>query len=449
MATGFPCAILSFRLIVIVKPIQTMRNTILPILLAILALAPLSHAQQNIIVGNGGQFQSNPPFTSWPTVGRLNAVASPITYSSYDTIFQDQSIQDAAYISSNTIAIATTARLSTYATSTAAPLVRAIQSQPIPGINKVANVDGNIWVSRGFGTPAGGEYLLIFDEFLNLIDSVSLPNEATNILSLRVGLASVSVPGGFMSGSGYVAIINTNSNTVLHLVNLGTSGKGLGFQTLKGDSILALATGGFGADTSYLHVINSTTGLLTSSHPVTPAITRMVKQEFGTPDSIAFFTSSNQLRKASLKDWGPNLITNSTLVRTMGSPASLLFGPSFIAASVTDYISYGSVLLLNNNGTLIDSVPVGISPEVLLFERPLVSNRSKIRTLLQVYPNPASSQLNISGLTTAVHYQIINTVGQTVASSSTKGNIDISQLTPGHYQIFIPSLSQRSAFIKQ
>lgn len=52
---------------------------------------------------------------------------------------------------------------------------------------------------------------------------------------------------------------------------------------------------------------------------------------------------------------------------------------------------------------------------------------------LAAYPNPATSILNISNLVKETEYTVLNNLGQTVASGTTNGTIDVTTIIPGVY----------------
>lgn len=69
---------------------------------------------------------------------------------------------------------------------------------------------------------------------------------------------------------------------------------------------------------------------------------------------------------------------------------------------------------------------------------------------LQVSPNPASSFVQISGLTASERYSIVNSLGQIVESGNVvnNGQINVSNLDSGFYNILFKNTQSSSTFVK-
>ena len=85
------------------------------------------------------------------------------------------------------------------------------------------------------------------------------------------------------------------------------------------------------------------------------------------------------------------------------------------------------------------------------------SNTSSIKSLetqelLKLYPNPVSNYLEVSwAINKQVGYQVINTLGQAVATGNLQfgiNSIDISDLALGQYCLVLSDQNLRKTFIK-
>jgi hypothetical protein len=96
-----------------------------------------------------------------------------------------------------------------------------------------------------------------------------------------------------------------------------------------------------------------------------------------------------------------------------------------------------AVELSNNDGCKDTSA-------CLIVKKNSRENLNKNRLNISVYPNPASHELNFSGIEGSFDFQILNVVGQQVLSGTANlGNIQF-QLTPGMYFIAVSQNGQSS-----
>jgi len=63
-----------------------------------------------------------------------------------------------------------------------------------------------------------------------------------------------------------------------------------------------------------------------------------------------------------------------------------------------------------------------------------------------LYPNPATSQLQITGLKTATNYTISSMIGAKLQSGTTAGSIDITKLPTGVYTIGLLEGTRKETF---
>ncbi len=77
-----------------------------------------------------------------------------------------------------------------------------------------------------------------------------------------------------------------------------------------------------------------------------------------------------------------------------------------------------------------------------LFDLSVQANLAETLSL-EVFPNPASSFLQIQGVSGTSNVELLDLLGRTVLSSEINGNgkFDVSQLQPGRYEAIIHSSS--------
>src|ERR1051325_6322663 len=126
-------------------------------------------------------------------------------------------------------------------------------------------------------------------------------------------------------------------------------------------------------------------------------------------------------------------VTPPSLPATINAEASLDIPLSFTpkntgnkTSSFTVTYSDGSKTVVNLQGLAV--VGEGVAPNAAASK-------------FELYPNPASTMLDVQGLTSPATYEIADVLGRTVAigSVSATQHIDISNLLPGRYNVTVKS----------
>jgi hypothetical protein len=120
-----------------------------------------------------------------------------------------------------------------------------------------------------------------------------------------------------------------------------------------------------------------------------------------------------------------------------------------IYAGVTDSISFGKIMIYDQQGIPIDSFETSIVPCNIMLSYDTISTGIKtIQSIpkLQLFPNPASSKINIAGYDGISQVEIWN--GINLVYSCYTSSIDISSLSAGVYFVryhneFIPFLKMQ------
>ncbi len=106
-------------------------------------------------------------------------------------------------------------------------------------------------------------------------------------------------------------------------------------------------------------------------------------------------------------------------------------GYGLLSAYTTDNSTGG--VIYKYSGNIFQYKPTTINPM-----------DSKLQWVL--YPNPATSQLQITGLKTATNYTIRSMIGQNLQSGNTLGSIDIASLPSGIYNLILQNSTRKEAF---
>jgi len=102
-------------------------------------------------------------------------------------------------------------------------------------------------------------------------------------------------------------------------------------------------------------------------------------------------------------------------------------------ASSTDFFSYGRVYIYDSNTDEVSNFNVGISPGTIVFDVRTSVGVNELQTSFDVYPNPTTSELNISS---NLEGKVIvsNYLGQEILVTKSK-QLNLSGLSAGTYTI--------------
>jgi hypothetical protein len=365
------------------------------ITLSIVALAsglifnPESTKAQNylnqVIVANGGVFESAAPYNDRATIASYNPTTN--TYVVFDTI-QVESVQDVV-IDTNYAYLAAQDSIVKYNLTT-------LQREAIayfPNIKKL-EVQGNyLLVGKYYGS---GDYFAVYNKTnLQPIFSSSQITETVNGMAILgdsiyvahnlKGTIDLYPPFGVYADSiGKLAVFHLPSQTFARHITLGENAAGAGKTFVHNNAVYTICK-----KTGYLFKYTPTTNQIDSFN-------------IGVNNFLQFH---NGILYADFPTGigAYNLNTNTMLP----SPA-FVFG--FVAGTYdyissnfyftnTDYASFGKLSKVNNNGNVIDTVNVGISCEAIALQ--YLSNTSntelaKAELKSNVFPNPFTNFVNVT-----------------------------------------------------
>ncbi len=394
---------------------------------AVLSATALS-AQQAIIV-NGGQY-GNPN-------NNVNLVSYDIktdVYTTIDTI-HTQSVQT-LLVEGNVAYIAAQDSIVSYDLNTN----RRIAAAPFNGLStKALSIYNNkLLVGNWYGKTTDNLYA--FDKStLVLIDSVSqITKGVSNMLVHNDSLyiAQNYTSSGFTDSAGYISVVDLNSMNFVRNITFSNNGEGLGFLVKN-----TAETGFLGINTNSIVQYDFTTRTISSS----PSIFRLSAgaAKYARKGDTLFLQVNDNIGSISLSS-GNIIDTNIVAYRPTSFTVDTL--SNTIYATSTDFFSYREGKVFDQNGTELDTLIVGYSPEIVqiyygnvtstdYFEKELMS--------FSVFPNPASNQviidLNTFKPASYIALKIIDISGKIVQeknfSSMNVFSLAIDNLTSGIYLI--------------
>jgi hypothetical protein len=409
------------------------------ILLVVLCVAGLNSflpAQDNttvpqVVIANGGRFETNPPYFDYVTVGYYNPTTQ--VYTIFDTIYT-QSVQD-VLISDHFAYVAAQDSLVKYDLDTHQRLATVADS----GMVKLGLAGDKLVVTKGF--PVVRFFVEILDAanltVSSLIDNIS--GDCGTAIATNDSLY-VAVNGGYLGTEGKLAVISTTSWTVIHEVNFGPDA--VGIWNLYG-------WGG------YIYTVNVTPGGISGIGSITKFnqfdetfSTHILDVTVGNGVGIMgslLYTGFNY--GIGSYDLNTDQIADTVIVRDPGSANHIYYLATALDwvnnefyLNVGNYTNPGKCVITTIAGDSLTSFSDGISSNALAIEfyTPAGIHNGNAEPAILTFP--VNGWLNITFNNTMQNYgmTILDITGRTIYSSELKGTektlkVNTSGFSPGVY----------------
>jgi len=431
-------------------------SVILMVVLFIMGLNSLLTAQDNttvpqVIIGNGGRFESGPPYYDYVTMASYDPASH--TYILFDTIYT-QSVQD-ILVTGHYAYVAAQDSIVKYDLNTLQRLAIVADS----GMDKLGLFGDKLIVSKGF--PVKRFFVEILDAntlaLFSLIDNIS--GDCAGVLATSDSVY-VAVNGGYQGTEGKIAVINPTSWTLSHEINFGT------------DAVGIWSLFGYGG---FIYSVNSTpggslVGSITQCDIGTETFTNfilnvVVGYGIGIQGTLLYAIFNNGIGSYDLNT---NLIADTVVVRDPGLAHHI-----YIMAAALDYVNNDFYLNVGNytangkgvettiQGDSITAFNEGISANVIGIEFLTpegISSGTSQNDIVKLSPNPVNNSLKVSfkDQEEPRSIKILDVTGQTIYTSDLRGNeksviINTSSFPPGVYFLSLNTNNGTSTkkFIKQ
>jgi len=396
-------------------------------LLAVSVMEAQTFVVKQVFVGSGGNFSDPDDFVEIssydPMGGQSFAFGSILTQSVQDMLVEGNFLYVAAQDSIAKFNIETYNRV-------------AIASAP--GVNKLATYDNKLIAT--FAYPNTSDFLKVYYadnlDFLMTIDGIS--DEAAGMLVVDNALY-VAVPGGWMSTTGKIALVDLNELTLLKEVDMGTNAAGIFDLYLYDDQIYSVNKSAWGV----------TSGYVTKTNIFLSQFTHTL-YDYGLGHGTClhngqlFVQMNNGIGQIDLADMS---LVNSSVVSPFEmsiAAAAMDTVNSLFYITTTDYASVGEGLIFNQQGENVGSFDAGISPEAIAIDYRSTEGIGEYLTSLSIdaMPNPAgeSCQLSFPHELADADWKITDLRGAAVRSGHLSGNqnelsIDVSTWPSGIYVV--------------
>mgnify|MGYP003998744985 FL=1 len=419
-------------------------NYILKLVLVLLISANINAQNwylNQVLVGSGGNF-SDPD--------------NHVTISSYNTINQitsdfgsilTQSIQDIIIVD-NYAYIAAQDSIAKYDIDSYEKL--AITSAI--GVNKLHMANNKLVAS--FQYPEIDNFIKIYEiHNLDLISSISeVSGEAAGLTSID-NFIYAAVNGGWAGTGGKIAIIDIHDLSFIQEVNLDSLGKGIKDLFVHENQVLSVNATPWGGTTGHISVIDQY-GSISNSYMIPATIGSLV----GVKNNMIYTVMNNGIGSIDMETM--TIVDESVIDQPplTISCAKLDTLNNEFYVSTTNYSSMGEGTIFDLNGFQIGSYTAEISPDAMAFDYRDNSNINEAELYLtNIYPNPASSKINVQTQIDDVKSVIVvDNLGRIIYENSGSNfknliSIDISSFNSGIYTLRLTNNVgvSSSKFIKQ
>lgn len=430
---------------------------ILMIIFVSMGVNSLLPAQDNttvpqVIIANGGRYETNPPYFDYVTVASYNT--STHAYTVFNTIYT-QSVQD-ILITGHYAYVAAQDSIIKYDLNTYQRVAAVADS----GMVKLGIYNDKLIVTKGF--PVKRFFVEVLDAgtlaLYSFVDNIT--GDCGGVIAANDSVY-VAVNGGYLGTEGKLAVISTSTWTVTHEINFGADAVGIWDLFGYGGYIYSInvTPGGF-----------SNVGSITKLDQINETFTNnilgvIVGNGIGIEGTLLYVGFNNGIGSYDLDN---DAIADTIIVRDPGSANHV-----FILAAALDYVNNDFYINIGNYsanglgvvttilGDSLTSFNEGISANALAIEflTPVGIPPGNTRDeMVALSPNPVNSWLKVSfnGREETRAITISDITGRTIYSSELKGNersvkVNTSSFPPGVYFLSLNTNNQNIAkkFIKQ
>ena len=306
---------------------------------------------------------------------------------------------------------------------------------PAFGIRKLARWNNLLLFSTGVNGDPGARFIAYNVntwQFAFAIPGIS--GECEGIV-VHGDTAYVAVPGSFGSPTGSIALIDLNAGSLMTEISLDTMGRGIDRMYVSGGKIWAVNSIAYA----------NPWGIVTELDPTTRSMVHH-RVELNTQHSPGLHNNLLYLRRGEgVFAFDPNTGTVVDSLFIAGNFAGGVIDTvnSEFYLTETDYFSYGTLRRFNAQGMLLDSLPIGISPEVMAidYRLPVAIEDAAETGKMQLWPVPTRDVLNLALPKPAAAFTVTLTdiQGRTLIQNSYRhtatASLNVSELPSGMYLV--------------
>ena len=386
-----------------------------------------SYVNQAIILNEGYFDYTNNVIVEPVTIGTYNPTTQ--VYSVVDTL-ENMRFGSDIVISGNYYYVAADTKIFKMDLSTH----QEVANVSCPGVRNLGIYQNKLVATRGEYQITYDSYLHVYDAsnltLIQAIDTVAGPKWASQNILMDGSTAYIAVNNGYEWGNekGFVGKLDLSTLTYGNEIDLGPDGKNPDNLMKSGDFLYTVNNKDWsGASVSKITLLNPSAETVNLASAGTGCGTSALVAE-NIVYQVSGETTLNVFDYAAMNNVGPVAgIDLSFYELAFDEVNDLLY------ASSTDFFSYGRVYIYDSNTDEVSNFNVGISPGTIVFDVRTSVGVNELQTSFDVYPNPTTSELNISS---NLEGKVIvsNYLGQEILVTESK-QLNLSGLSAGTYTI--------------
>ena len=376
----------------------------------ILVQAQKTTTVRQVIIANGGKFESVPPFTDYVTIESYDVSTLAVTV--FNTIYT-QSVQD-VLISGNHAYVTAQDSVVLYNIDNYQRLAAVRDS----GVNKMALYNDKLIVTKQY--PIGRFRVEVLNAnnlgLLAFVDGIHGDCEGVAVYGDR---AFVAVDSGYAGVEGRLAIINTTNWTLDTIINFGSSAIGIYSIYSYGGYIYCVNRTPYGGGN-----IGSITQFEPSTNSfVTNTMAVNIGPGYGIGGNLLYLGMNKSIGSYNLDT---QAIVDTTIINYFESSGNIELhsaGVDYINnkfyTNVGNRTTFGVGVVFSLAGDSLTSYATGINADACAidFRNPTgVDNTVSVKDAISVYPNPANDfiGINLSSNATLKEIKILDLTGRTI-----------------------------------
>jgi hypothetical protein len=397
-----------------------------------------SYVNQAIILNEGYYDYTNSVIIEPVTIGSYNP--STQVYSIVDTL-ENMRFGSDIVIAGNYYYVAADTKIFKMDLNTH----QEVASVSCPGVRNLGIYQNKLVATRGEYETTFDSYLHVYDAsnltLIQAIDTVAGPKWAAQNIVMDGAVAYIAVNNGYVWGSekGIVGKLDLSTLTYGNEIDLGPDGKNPDNLMKSGDFLYTVNNKDWsGASVSKISLLNTSAETVNLASAGTGCGTSALVNE-NIVYQVSGETTLNEFNYAAMNNVGPVAGINLSFYELANDDVNNL-----LYASSTDFFSYGRVYIYDSNNDEVTNFIVGTSPGTIVFDVRASVGVNELTTSFNVFPNPASTELNIAS---ELEGKVIvrNTLGQEVIVSNAK-QLNLSALSVGTYTVTFNGAVQK--FVK-
>ena len=368
-----------------------------------------------------------------------NVIVEPVTIGSYNPATQVYSIVDTLenmrfgsdiVISGNYYYVAADTKIFKMDLNTHQEVV----SVSCPGVRNLGIYQNKLVATRGEYQTTYSSYLHVYDAsnltMIQAIDTIVGPKWAAQNIVMDGSTAYIAVNNGYEWGNekGIVGKLDLSTLAYGNEIDLGPNGKNPDNLMKSGDFLYSVNNKDWsGSSISKISLLNpgaSTVNLASASTGCGTSALIADKIVY----QISMENTLNEFNYAAMNNVGPVAGISMNFYELASDEVN-----NYMYASTTDFATFGKVYIYDSNNSEVTNFMVGTSPGTIVFDVRTSVGIDELENAFEVYPNPASTELNIaSNLEGKVIVR--NALGQEVIVSNAK-QLNLSALSAGTYTV--------------